>query len=153
MLLLKSKMSRKGFQYLKTYQTRFYGSGVNPQIMSESKIDKEKSVFQQQKIKKDDQMLSNPFSHIEQSMGISPIFDSSLKDISDSIKVQRTSDDKKQALTFEDIPGPHAVRYIANIWKYIPAAGTQLTRSFMINVLSAGTYKYRFIANINLKDR
>lgn len=149
MLLLKSKMPRKGFQYLKTYQTRLYGTGVNPQIMSDSlKIDKDKSVFQQQKLKKDDQVLSNPFSHIEQSMGISPIFDSSLKDISDSMKVQSNSGDiKKQALTFEDVPGPHAVRYIANIWKYIPAAGTQLTRSFMINVLSAGTYKYRLILN------
>lgn len=142
MLLLKSKTSRKGFQYLKTYQTRLHGTGVNPQIMSESlKIDKDKSVFQQQKLKKDDQMSSNPFSHIEQSMGISPIFDSDLKDISDSIKVQSKSGDiKKETLAFEDVPGPHAVRYIANIWKYIPAAGTQLTRSFMINVLSAGTY-------------
>lgn len=46
----------------------------------------------------------------------------------------------KQNLSFDEVPGPAVLKYIAQAWSYIPVVGTQLTACAMILALNAGTY-------------
>lgn len=56
----------------------------------------------------------------------------------------------KQNLSFDEVPGPAVLKYIAQAWSYIPVVGTQLTACAMILALNAGTYQLisRFIQKI-----
>lgn len=48
------------------------------------------------------------------------------------------SEAMRKSLSFDEVPGPKALRHLARFWSFVPVVGTQVTASAIQYLLSAG---------------